>query len=122
MIIITIFAVSLSACGAKAEVDANQKMTEIAATVQAQLTQTALHIPTATLTPEPPTATFTITPAPPTSTIEGMAPTETPIIFSTQPTLANGDDAKFIADISIRMEPPLRAGDNSQKPGVPEYR
>lgn len=115
IIIITIFAVSLTACGAKAEVDANQKMTEIAGTVQAQLTQTALLIPTATSTPEPPTATFTITPAPPTSTLEGMAPTETPIFFSTQPTLVNGDDAKFIADVSIPDGTTLRAGEQFTK-------
>ncbi len=115
IVIVTIFAVTLTACGAKNAVDPNQKMTEIAGTVQAQLTQTALLIPTATSTPEPPTATLTITPAPPTSTPEGMGPTETPIIFSTQPTLSNGDDAKFIADVSIPDGSTLRAGEQFTK-------
>lgn len=37
-VVVIVSAILLTACGAKATVDPNQKMTEIAATVQAQLT------------------------------------------------------------------------------------
>ena len=53
IVVILITAVLLAACGGKPKADPNQKMTEIAATVQAQLTQSAASNPTSTPTPEP---------------------------------------------------------------------
>lgn len=90
----------LSACAAKPTADPNQKMTEIAGTVQAQLTQAAALIPTITSTPVPPTATYTITPAQPTNTPAGMPATATLAVIPSQPAGSTTDDAKFISDVT----------------------
>lgn len=100
----------LTACGAKPTVDPNLKMTEIAGTVQAQLTQAAALLPTATMTSPPPTATATITPSAPTNTPSGMAPTATRIVFPTQPA-SSTDNAKFIADVTIPDGTSMLAGE-----------
>jgi len=80
-----------------ATADPNVKITEIASTVQAELTSIALLTPSATATPEP-TATSaqpTVTPTP-----TGATPTSTP----TKGVLATGfagDNAKWLADVTI---------------------
>lgn len=103
-------ALLLTACGAKPTADPSVKMTEIAGTVQAQLTQSAVLNPTATMTSPPPTATATITPAAPTNTPEGMAATATKIVFPTQPANST-DNAKFIADVTIPDGTSMLAGE-----------
>jgi len=105
----------LTACGAKPTADTNQKMTEIAATVQAQLTMSAPIIPTSTNTPVPPTQTLTITPAPPTSTVEGAAGTATQVVIPTQPSGTSADDANFVSDVTIPDGSTLKAGEQFTK-------
>lgn len=97
LVALAVFA--LTSCGAKPTPDLSLISTEIAATVHADLTSTALMQPTATatlgITPTPlqlsPTATATQNiPAPATEAVTApLAPTST------------GDNAKFIADINI---------------------
>ncbi len=94
LMIITI----LSGCARNTPtVDPNVKITEIASTVQAELTSIAMLTPSATATPEP-TATSaqpTVTPTP-----TGGTPTSTP----TKGVLATGiagDNAKWLADVTI---------------------
>lgn len=105
----------LSACGAKPTADPNQKMTEIAATVQAQLTLSAPVIPTMTATPVPPTETLTITPAAPTKTFEGAAGTSTLVVIPSQPSGTSDDDANFVSDVSIPDGSTLKAGEQFTK-------
>jgi len=105
-----LFSILLTACAAKPTVDPNQKMTEIASTVQAQLTQSAALIPTATQTLPPPTATPTMTPVPATNTPTGTGPTATKITFPTQPA-SSTDDSKFIADVTIPDGTSMKAGE-----------
>lgn len=112
---ILISAIVLSACGAKATADTNQKMTEIAATVQAQLTMSAPVIPTSTNTPVPPTQTLTITPASPTNTPEGAAATSTLVVIPTQPSGTSEDDANFVSDVTIPDGSMLKAGEQFTK-------
>lgn len=86
--------IALSACGtATPTEDPALKITSIAATVQAEITQTALAMPTATPTLTP-TETPTLSPVTP--TIQGPFSTATK---SLNP--ATGDNAKFDADITI---------------------
>jgi hypothetical protein len=110
-----VISILLTACAVKPTSDPNQKMTEIAGTVQAQLTQEAALLPTATETPLPPTATLTLTPVPPTNTPSNLAPTNTPYIIVTQPTGTSSDDAKFIADVTIPDGTTLEAGEQFVK-------
>ena len=112
---ILISALLLSACGAKATADPNQKMTEIAATVQAQLTQSAPIIPTNTNTPVAPTETLTITPAAPTNTPEGAAATSTMVVIPSQPSGTSDDDANFVSDVTIPDGSTLKAGEQFTK-------
>lgn len=84
----------LAACGGKPAADPNQKMTEIAGTVQAQLTLTAAVNPTATQTFTP-TATNTPSPSTPTKI------SSPEVINPTIPPSNTKDDAKFIADVTI---------------------
>lgn len=100
-VVVIVSAILLTACGAEATVDPNQKMTEIASTVQAQLTQSAPIVPTTTPSPVAPTNTMTITPAPPTATSEGALPTATLIVIPTQPVTTTTDNAIFISDVTI---------------------
>ena len=105
----------LTACGSKSTADPNQKMTEIAATVQAQLTMSAPIIPTSTNTPVPPTQTLTITPAAPTNTLEGAAGTATPVVIPTQPSGTSSDNANFVSDVTIPDGSTLKAGEQFTK-------
>ncbi|HCS40616.1 MAG TPA: hypothetical protein DIW44_13665 [Anaerolineaceae bacterium] len=85
---------ALSACGtATPTEDPALKITSIAATVQAEITQTALAMPTATPTLTP---TVTATLSPVTPTLQGPFSTATK---SLNP--GTGDNAKFDQDITI---------------------
>lgn len=90
----------LAACApATPTEDANMKFTEIASTVQAQLTQIALLTPSATPTPE---ATATATPLPITPTATGPTPTPSKTIAPTlPPNSTSGDNSKFLSDVTI---------------------
>jgi len=97
VVLIILAATVLTACGSVAPTeDANVKFTEIASTVQAQLTQNALLTPSATPTLES-TATPTLEPA--TATPSG--PTATPVTPTATVALSGGDNSKYIADVSI---------------------
>ncbi len=89
----------LTACAkATPTVDPSLKITEIASTVQAELTSIALLTPSATATLEP-TATSTKAPATPTlnvSSITTSTPTMRPVLTGTVP-----DSAKYISDVTI---------------------
>lgn len=86
----------LAACGkATPTVDPAAKITEIASTVQAELTSIALLTPSATATPEP-TATSTRAPVTPTPT--GITPSPTKGVFATG---VAGDNAKYLNDVTV---------------------
>lgn len=87
----------LAACAAKPTEDPTLKITQIAATVQAELTQNALLTPSSTPTPEP-TATPTMEPPTPTVgvTLTTAAPTFTPTIAPVN----TGDNSKFLGDVN----------------------
>ncbi len=89
----------LTACAkATPTVDPSLKITEIASTVQAELTSIALLTPSASATLEP-TATSTKAPATPTlnvSSITTSTPTMRPVLTGTVP-----DSAKYISDVTI---------------------
>ncbi len=97
------FSILLAACGlGKPKTptpDPNLIITQVAQTVQADLTSTALAMPTATNTPEP-TATPTMTATPgititPLVTLPGI-----PTVGIGQPT-ASADNAAFVADVNL---------------------
>jgi hypothetical protein len=97
MTLILLAATLLTACGSVAPTeDANVKFTEIASTVQAQLTQNALLTPSATPTLEA-TATPTLEPATATPT----GPTPTPVTPTPTIVVSSGENSKFIADVTI---------------------
>lgn len=114
VVTLSLLLLMLTACAAEPTVDPNLKMTEIAATVQAQLTLSAPVIPTATNTEVAPTATLTITPAPPTKTSEDVTATATTIVVPTQSGPSN-DNAKFISDITVPDGTILKAGEQFTK-------
>ena len=97
--LVLISIVLLTACARPTPtVDPSVKITEIASTVQAELTSIALLTPSATATPEP-TATSTAAPATPTLDLSAVAtstPTMRPILTGTVP-----DNAKYIDDITV---------------------
>ncbi len=98
ILVILTTAVFLTACGGKPAADTNQKMTEIAATVQAQLTQSAASNPTSTPTPEP---TATATPSPSTPTISSVLSSPVVVNVPTQPASTTDDSALFVADVNF---------------------
>lgn len=98
MIVFLCITVLLTACGGKPTTDPNQKMTEIAATVQAELTQAAASNPTATPTPEP---TATPTPSPITPTQVSAVSSPVVVNVPTQPQSSTADNAVFISDVSF---------------------
>lgn len=98
LLVLFIIAISLSACGGKPTVDPNQKMTEVAGTVQAGLTQVALSNPTSTPTPEP---TPTATPGPVTPTQVGAISSPVVVNIPTQPQTSTADNAQFVADVNF---------------------
>ncbi len=86
----------LTGCGKSTPTaDPVAKITEIASTVQAELTSIALLTPSATATPQP-TATSTQAPVTPTPT--GITPTPTKGVFVTG---VAGDNAKYLDDVTI---------------------
>ncbi len=99
LILVTVIlsVILMTACGnTSSNADANMKFTEIASTVQAQLTQNALLTPSATATPE---ATATNTPVPATATPSG--PTATPVTPTATVNLVSGDNSKWILDVTV---------------------
>jgi len=98
-ILVLISIVLLTACARSTPtVDPSVKITEIASTVQAELTSIALLTPSATATPDP-TATSTKAPATPTLDLSAIAtstPTMRPILTGTV-----SDNAKYISDVTI---------------------
>jgi hypothetical protein len=98
--ILTLLVMSLSGCAkATPTQDPSQKITEIASTVQAELTQISLLTPSVTPTLTP-TVTETIAPATPTL--------ETPLVVASatatiRPVVTNStsDNSKWIADVTI---------------------
>jgi hypothetical protein len=86
----------LAGCGKSTPtVDPSAKITEIASTVQAELTSIALLTPSATATLQQ-TATSTSAPVTPTPT--GVTPTPTKGVFATG---VAGDNAKYLNDVTI---------------------
>lgn len=111
MMLIVLAALVLTACGSASPTeDANAKFTEVASTVQAQLTQNALLTPSATPTLE---ATATPTPEPATATPEG--PTDTPPVPTATVNLVSGDNAKFIVDVTVPDGTQFTAGSTFTK-------
>lgn len=90
-------ALALAGC-AKPTEDPTVKITQIAMTVQAQLTQNSLLTPSATATFTP---TFTATPVPPTPTLNSTAITMTPTMRKTLSVGSTGDNAAYVADVTI---------------------
>ena len=101
LIAFAIFAVS---CGPKAEptptVDANAIMTEVAMTVAAEVTQSALLTPSATI---PPAVTDTPMPMIATQALTPGATTPTVPVVTAGPTVATitGDDAGEVEDVTV---------------------
>lgn len=88
---------ALAGCATPTE-DPAVKITQIAMTVQAEITQNSLLTPSATATFTP---TVTATPMPPTPTANSTAQTATPT--STKPVSPGftGENATYIADVTI---------------------
>lgn len=97
LLILCSCAVLLAACSAKPTEDPNLKITQIAATVQSELTQNALLTPSATATPEP---TATPTMEPPTPTVEVVLTTAAPTQQPTTPNITTGDNSLFKGDVN----------------------
>lgn len=95
ILVLLVGALSLSAC-AKPTEDPSVKITQIAMTVVAQMTQNAALTPSATATFTP-TATATEIPATP--TLSGPTQTPTPVMLPTA--AGSADNAKFITDVTI---------------------
>lgn len=97
MAIIVILLTLLAGCGkATPTVDPSVKITEIASTVQAELTSIALLTPSSTATSEP---TITPTQMPVTPTLSASPATATPTRALITP--ISGDNAKWLADVTI---------------------
>lgn len=96
VVVLALLVVFTTGCGAgKPTEDPSVKITEIAATVQAELTQIALLNPSATPTFTP---TVTATPSPVTPTLSTPLATITKTLSSGA---MNGDNAKFDKDVTI---------------------
>lgn len=95
--VMAVSALALTACGKPTE-DPSVKITQIAQTVQAEMTQNALLTPSPTAT-VPPTATAT--PVPATPTPSGPTATVTPIARATMPAGSSADNAKYITDVTV---------------------
>lgn len=85
----------LSACGAAAPTeDPVLKITQVASTIMAEMTQSAALTPSATPTPEP-TATATMAPPTPTVSDTTSTPTAKPVVED-----ALADDAIYVEDVT----------------------
>ncbi len=104
----------LAACGAKPTPDVTQLSTQIAATIYAEITSTALAIPSAT-----PTLGVTPTPLqlPPTATSTFMASITTPTAFVIQPLpqTSSADSSKWVADVNFPDGTAVGTGDSFTK-------
>lgn len=112
LLLIGTCAILLAACSAKPTEDPNLKITQIAATVQSELTQNALLTPSATATPEP-TATPTMEPPTPTVgiTLTTAAPTNQPTV----PAVTTGDNSLFKGDVNYPDGTVVLPGSNITK-------
>lgn len=111
LVAVILTALVLSACSSAAPTeDANMKFTEIASTVQAQLTQNAMLTPSATPTLEV-TATPTVEPATATPT----GPTPTPVTPTATIPLSTGDNSKFISDVTVPDGTQFKTGEKFTK-------
>ena len=90
-------ALALAGC-AKPTEDPVIRITQIAQTVQSQLTQNALLTPSPTVTFTP---TVTATPLPPTATVHATAATMTATRPSTGGGINSGDNAAYVTDVTI---------------------
>ena len=97
ILIVLLVAILLTACAGKPTEDPNLRITEIASTVQAELTMNAALTPSATATTEP-TATATL--EPPTPTVGTTLTTAAPTLQSTVPVINSGDNSLFLGDVN----------------------
>ncbi len=111
LLVLTLAVVLLSACAAKPTEDPNLKTTQIAQTVQAELTQIALLTPSSTPTLEA-TATPTEAPATPTPAVTLVSPTPTKKVISGGTT---GDNSKFLGDVTIPDGTVIKPGEKFTK-------
>lgn len=102
--------ISLAGC-AKPTEDPVLRITQIASTVQAEMTQNALLTPSPTATYTP-TVTPTITPTPTVSTtIQAYTPTN----ISVNSTSSAGDNASYVADVTVPDGTIVKAGSTFTK-------
>jgi len=101
IILMSIIALAIASCGNQPEatptIDPIVVMTDVAGTVQAEVTQNALLTPSATM---PPAATQTFPPVP-TQALPAVPTTSSDPIVPTVPAGQLPDDATFIADIDV---------------------
>lgn len=118
-LLITVFAMALSACGSPAAaaptVDVNALVLQVASTLQAGYTQTALAMPTATNTPEPtitPLPSATLQPLVVTSPTASITPTLAgPTPLPVNPATANGCyNAALVADVTVPAGTSFKTG------------
>lgn len=110
-ILIALFSLSLAGCSQDSkEEQANQKMTEVAGTVQAELTMVSALTPSVTPTLQP---TATSTPQPVTPTLSTPLAGGTPTLNLA--TSSSGDDARYDADITIPDGSMVKPGVSFQK-------
>lgn len=106
LVLITLF---LSACAAATPTeDPAVKITQIAATIQAEFTQNAALTPSATPTSEP-TATPTMEPPTPTVAVVDVTPTAT---VRVDPQGSVEDKAVYVSDVTIPDGTIVKAGSN----------
>ena len=111
-IIVIVIGMLLVSCKGKPSIDPNQKMTEVAATVQAGLTQAAASNPTATPTLEP---TATATPSPQTPTPLTAISSPVTVLVPTQPQTSTADNALFITDVTYPDGSVVKPGEHIVK-------
>jgi len=99
---VIVFGAILSSCANNAEatptIDPITVMTDVAGTVQAEVTQNAMLTPSATI-PPPPTPTL---PALPTQSLPAVPTTSANPVVPTVPAGQAPDDATFVADIDVQ--------------------
>jgi hypothetical protein len=123
IIILLAAALVLAACStpsapAAPTADANAVYTQAAATVAANLTQSAVKNPTSTATPEPPTATPTQSKPTATATVQQAntsktTQTTTPLAGATQPTATKAGAALVPTATKAAGAPPTASGDKA---------
>jgi hypothetical protein len=126
LLIIVLFAMTLSACGspqaAAPTLDMNLIFTQVGATMQMGFTQTAQALPTATQTPEPtmtlsPAASVTLQPLLVTTPTLAASPTLSgPTPLPVNPATANGCyNASLVSESTVPNRPDFKPGDTFTK-------